>query len=211
MHLKYTINHTVLCLIPYKGQLDKYTEQSYILIIMSSRYISTTVLAATAAAFTLFGSGGIAMAYETSNKGQSLSTNEEVNTFDINFHSEELYSTYGRHDDGREDEEVTSSAPDKVGIALSNQYHTYGGGGVNDDQSKPPKLAGKAEKTSAPTVSPIDDESSATSYFGKLLISLHLRCVCVCVVYVSCRSYFVITQTSISFSSNSTARAIIIN
>ena len=151
---------------------------------MSSRYISTTVLAATAAAFTLFGSsGGIAMAYETSNKGQSLSTNKEVNTFDINFHpmqSEELYSTYGRHDDGREDEEVTSSAPDKVGIALSNQFHTYGGGGVNDDQSKPPKLAGKAEKTSAPTVSPIDDESSAASYFGKL-ISLHLR-VCVFLV-----------------------------
>ena len=149
---------------------------------MSSRYISTTVLAATAAAFTLFGSsGGIAMAYETSNKGQSLSTNREVNTFDINFHpmqSEELYSTYGRHDDGREDEEVTSSsAPDK-------EYHTYGGGkgGDNDDQPKPPKLA-KAEKTSAPTVSPIDDESSAASYFGKLLISLHLRCVCcVCVL-----------------------------
>ena len=184
---------------------------------MSSRYISTTVLAATAAAFTLFGSsGGIAMAYETSNKGQSLSTNREVNTFDINFHpmqSEELYSTYGRHDDSREeDEEVTSSsAPDKVGIALSSQYHTYGGGkgGDNDnDQPKPPKLA-KAEKTSAPTVSPVDDESSAASYFGKLLISLHLRCVCV--VYVSCRrSYLVITQTSISFSSNSTDRAIII-
>lgn len=149
---------------------------------MSSRYISTTVLAATAAAFTLFGSsGGIAMAYETSNKGQSLTTNREVNTFDINFHpmqSEELYSTYGRHDDSREDEEevTSSSAPDK--------YHTYGGGkdGDNDDQPKPPKLA-KAEKTSAPTVSPIDDESSAASYFGKLLISLHLRCVCcVCVL-----------------------------
>ena len=144
---------------------------------MSSRYISTTVLAATAAAFTLFGSsGGIAMAYETSNKGQSLSTNREVNTFDINFHpmqSEELYSTYGRHDDSREDEEVTSSSTsDKVGIALSSQYHTYGGGkgGDNDDQPKPPKLAGKAEKTSAPTVSPVDDESSAASYFGKLLL-----------------------------------------
>jgi len=131
---------------------------------MSSRYISTTVLAAaTAAAFTLFGSsGGIAMAYETSNEGQSLSTNKEVNTFDINFHpmqSEELYSTYGRHDD------TSLSAPDKVGIALSSQYHTYGGGGDNDDQPKPPKLA-KAEKTSAPTVSPVDDESSAASYFG---------------------------------------------
>ena len=144
---------------------------------MSSRYILTTVLAATAAAFTLFGSsGGIAMAYETSNKGQSLSTNREVNTFDINFHpmqSEELYSTYGRHDDSREDEEVTSSSTsDKVGIALSSQYHTYGGGkgGDNDDQPKPPKLAGKAEKTSAPTVSPVDDESSAASYFGKLLL-----------------------------------------
>jgi len=155
---------------------------------MSSRYISTTVLAATAAAFTLFGSsGGIAMAYETSNKGQSLSTNREVNTFDINFHpmqSEELYSTYGRHDDSREDEEevTSSSAPDKVlGFALSSQYYSYGGGGDKDDQPKPPKLA-KAEKTSAPTVSPVDDESSA-SYFGKLLISLHLRCVCcVCVL-----------------------------
>jgi len=156
---------------------------------MSSRYISTTVLAATAAAFTLFGSsGGIAMAYETSNKGQSLTTNKEVNTFDINFHpmqSEELYSTYGRHDDGRDEEVTSSSALDKVGIALSSQYHTYGGGkgGDNDDQPNPPKLA-KAEKTSAPTVSPIDDESSAASYFGKLLISLHLRCVCVCCVCV---------------------------
>ena len=140
---------------------------------MSSRYISTTVLAATAAAFTLFGSsGGIAMAYETSNKGQSLSTNKEVNTFDINFHpmqSEELYSTYGRHDDSREDEEeVTSSSAQDVSQLLSSQYYSYGGkGGDNDDQPKPPKLA-KAEKTSAPTVSPIDDESSA-SYFGKLL------------------------------------------
>ena len=47
---------------------------------------------------------------------------------------------------------------------------TYGGGD-KDDQPKPPKLAGKAEKTSAPTVSPVDDESSAASYFGKLLIS----------------------------------------
>ena len=155
---------------------------------MSSRYISTTVLAATAAAFTLFGSsGGIAMAYETSNKGQSLSTNKEVNTFDINFHpmqSEELYSTYGRHDDSREDEEeVTSSSAQDVSQLLSSQYYSYGGkGGDNDDQPKPPKLA-KAEKTSAPTVSPIDDESSAASYFGKLLISLHLRCVCcVCVL-----------------------------
>ena len=71
-----------------------------------------------------------------------------------------------------------------VSQLLSSQYYSYGGkGGDNDDQPKPPKLAGKAEKTSAPTISPIDDESSAASYFGTLLISLHLRCVCcVCVL-----------------------------